>query len=444
MPSDTTNPKKKFLGVILVEGVTKINFSALIILACLCMIMTTMSPLLQPLFLDQVIKIAPEKTGRINANLLVLASIATIIFSGYFGRLSDRYGRKKVMSFGFVSTALTLIIFGYIKEISSFLNLPVMPLLVIARFLLSATVACYLALFLPSVAEYTLIQTRGRAMAAYGLLMAFGVMFTNVFFAQLPKYMTLPKIFALGAAVSLLSAMITKKGLVDKSGKEIKTDLKVKIREVLSVLRKSHGLQVAYAAAFTSKTEMMLLASFLMMWIVRVVKQYNMTPAQGTAIGGMTLGIFALMSVISKPLWGIIVDKMGRIPGIVLGLICCVIGNLAVGLFITNPFSLEMKLYIALIGFGVSGDMTGSRTLTADMSPKKMLGAIMGGYIMVSTLGSLAFMFIGGYLFDYVSYASPFTMIGLADLVVVVWALLIRNKVPKITTLAAQETAEFS
>ena len=65
--------------------------------------------------------------------------------------------------------------------------------------------------------------------------------------------------------------------------------------------------------------------------------------------------------------------------------------------------------------------------LAVDLTPPDMLGSLLGAFNVVGGAGQVFFIQIGGILFDTMGPASPFLFIGLANLVVMAYAIAVMN-----------------
>ena len=68
-------------------------------------------------------------------------------------------------------------------------------------------------------------------------------------------------------------------------------------------------------------------------------------------------------------------------------------------------------------------------TLASDAAPKQLLGSVLGGLNTVGTLGIILFLQSSGYLFDNVSYASPFLVKGLVNALFGMWVWKVKDKI---------------
>jgi len=146
----------------------------------------------------------------------------------------------------------------------------------------------------------------------------------------------------------------------------------------------------------------------------------------------MVMGISALAGLVTAPIWGILSDKWGRMPSLALSLFLTGLGFVLMG-FVANPFSGLNKLCVIFCGVGQVGLMIVSTTLAIDLSPKKILGSVLGGFNTLGAAGIFVLGNIGGFLFDEFSYTSPFVLTGIASFLVFLWAIIVYKKIPKIT-----------
>jgi MFS family permease len=162
--------------------------------------------------------------------------------------------------------------------------------------------------------------------------------------------------------------------------------------------------------------------------MVYVAEKFGISPVRATAKGGIVMMVFALVSLITWPIIGILLDRWGRVPVIITSAIT---GGLAFCLIAAteDPFSPMMYLYVCLMGIGFSAASGGANALAADASPRPLLGSIIGGLHTMQPVGAFIFLQVGGFLFDRLGYWSPFAFKGIADLACGLWILAIRKDI---------------
>ena len=86
----------------------------------------------------------------------------------------------------------------------------------------------------------------------------------------------------------------------------------------------------------------------------------------------------------------------------------------------------------------------GSIALAMDVSPKPMLGSILGGLNTMQPIGVLFFLQLGGFLYDKVGPWTPWALKGGANLLLFVWLLMVRSRIQKEVEEAEAYAAEHS
>ena len=88
-----------------------------------------------------------------------------------------------------------------------------------------------------------------------------------------------------------------------------------------------------------------------------------------------------------------------------------------------------LYLYISVISIGFSAASVGSIALAMDVSPKPMLGSILGGLNTMQPIGVLFFLQLGGFLYDKVGPWTPWALKGVANLMLCVWLLTVSSRI---------------
>lgn len=155
----------------------------------------------------------------------------------------------------------------------------------------------------------------------------------------------------------------------------------------------------------------MLLAACVAMTFVGETMPYPVLAPWLTS-KGMHLGMlgwlsfaFSLGNLIGAPIAGGLVDRWGRKPMLLIGLLSIVINNLAI------PFYDSFLVYVVLrfvLGLGVAGVMPAAIASTADLAPveerAKWIGFVTGGISVGLIIGPT----VGGVLYDAAGFAAPF------------------------------------
>ena len=414
------------LGINLHEGVTRANFIMLSFIAFLCMTMNIIPTVLQPFFLQEVIGISRQHIGKINASLSVLVEITIVLLVGVIGILSDKIGRRGLLVAGFALTGLFLLCFGSSHIISDFIGVN-QPLLMVYvfRFFIGFSMLLVWPQMQSLFTDYTYIMGRGKAMAVMGFMFTAGSLFCFSFIARLPKIIGLYNVFLLSMLIGIGASIISRAGLVELVDKREKE--KVNWKEVFKILKESPCLKITFSAAFASRADVVILGMFTMIWAIKVAREFGRTPMAAMAEAGVIVAMAGAIGLLLYPLWGYLVEKIGKLKILALGLFFSGSG-LTLMVFITDPFSIWMKLCVLIFALGVNGAGVGASTLTSNIAPRNIIGSVLGGYHTAAAIGIMFFVQAGGFLFDHLAHSMPFVLTGIADLLVVVFILITWKK----------------
>lgn len=449
---DTKQPVKKFAGIEVPPDLTKGNFFFLYFNTLLIGLLMVIPAILQPAFLKDVIKVSMDFFGSINGLLQNMSQVATLFFVGYVGILSDRTGRKILAIIGFIVLAVFYFLFLYSNQIAAALNLSagfsatICAALSFAparaaefsdfgqglltayfiRFIIGIGLVLVYPQFITMVGDYVAEKDRGKGMAFNGMMMGLGSLLIFGIVAPIGKKSGVEVIFYISVAIALAGAFFTIVGLKDHLPE--KKAEKKGLMEILKVVNKKLPLKATYLCSLITRADIVIIATFLVSWAVKLADQYNMTSEAATLKGSIPMIVMGLFSLIIMPVVGILIDKWGRVPTIILSLFMGALGLILIGLS-PNPFSGLIFPAVILAGFGMAGAIVGANTLAIDASPKGLVGSVMGGLNTMQPIGVLFFMGIGGYLFDTFGPGWAFGLKGAATLVLAIWMFMVRGRI---------------
>jgi len=421
---------RRFVGIEIPADLKWSNFFnmylATFFIACLLIV----PAVLQPALLKEVINIPEEQAGSINAGLQNMHYVATLFFIVLVGILSDKVGRRILAIIGFAACGVFYILFGYTKEISLALSITSVGgqvfITYIIRFIIGISLIICYPQFITLVADYTYEHDRGKGMALNGIMMGLGSIVVFAILAQIARKTGLMSLFYMSGAIGFLGVIVSRLWIVDRMSKE--KPKKLGIKEIYKVVSKSLALKVSYITTLIARPDTSITGVFLIVWMVYMAEKFGISTVKATAKGGVVMGVMGLVSFVAFPVVGVLLDRWGRVPVLIGGLIVGGIG-FCLASVIENPFSPAMYPIISLIGIGLAGAVTGANTLASDVSPKPLLGSILGGLNTMHPIGVLFFLQVGGLLFDKLGYSTPFVLKGIANLVCGLWILVIRKHV---------------
>jgi MFS family permease len=207
------------------------------------------------------------------------------------------------------------------------------------------------------------------------------------------------------------------------------------LKEIFGTVNKSLTLKVSYICSLITRADMIIIATFLLSWAVKAGDSYGLTSEATTQKASLPMIGMGVVSFIAFPVVGVLLDKWGRVPTIILALICGGAGLILLSIA-PNPFSGLVYGAVMLVAVGVAGSMAGANTLATDAAPPGMVGPVLGGLNTMQPIGILFFVGIGGYLFDAFCPGWAFAIKGIANLILCVWVFMIKGR---ISTIAQQK-----
>ena len=332
---------------------------------------------------------ALEYTALMSAFMLTRA-----IMARFFGTLSDRVGRKKIILVGAVF--YVLMAFAYIAS-SSTLHL----------YLIRGFQGIASAMVWP-VAEALLMDTidpsyRGRAMALYMIannlamtsgpavgaaIYKFGIVVLGI--KDVGKALKFPFYgLALFSSLAIPATLLLEESRARGFNLEDKTNKKVKI-EVRIPEGSKKSIKAIYAMAIANGIGMGLTAPLFSIFIIEFIKADPAAVASVFTVAGL-IGL-----TVTYPA-GRISDLIGRRPIIISGTFFSRLATMLI------PFSRSLK------GFGVltslrsaafNFSMPSFRALQADIVPKEVRGRIFGTVQAAFNIGAVIGPLIGGHIYQ--------------------------------------------
>jgi MFS family permease len=181
---------------------------------------------------------------------------------------------------------------------------------------------------------------------------------------------------------------------------------------------------LGYAAAFVSRGDMAVVSQFLTLWLVREGMNQGLTAAQATL---KAVTFYIVIQAFALPwamVFGIVLDKIDRLKGLVLGMGVAFIGYASLGM-LDNPLSWQMYIAAAFVGAGEMSSNISATSLIGKEAPDRGRGAVLGLFSLFGAVGIMAVGLAGGWLFDNWRPVGPFLYMAVSNAVLVIVALLL-------------------
>ena len=396
------------------------HWNALYLASAFCLILMTLAVGTQPLYLRNVLGISPDSAGTINANIMVLAETLELFVVGAVGYLSDRLGRVRIMAAGFAVAAIGALMAPFSAAISQVLGGGGLVVYYVSRLILAAGIGAIWPQTSTLAGDYTTESNRARLMANNAFMMAFGKTLVYIILMRIPLHAGVIVAMLLIAATAFAGAWLARYHLIDVAPRL--GQRAIPWREIGRLLRDTPKLRLCFATAFLSRSDMVITALFLMLWYVYFADIVGVTDEQAAARGGLMIGLAGIVVMLSIPVWKMVIHSYGRVAAIVAGLSLSGLGFVAMGM-VVNPFDWLIVLPVILTAAGQAGCFVAPQVLTVDVTPPGILGSVLGASNVVGGIGIIFFVQVGGVLFDVFGPPAPFIFVGLANFIVVAYAL---------------------
>ncbi|MGE3666434.1 MAG: MFS transporter [Steroidobacteraceae bacterium] len=379
-------------------------------------------PALTPFILKVNLALPTGQQGAATGNLQSWQEIVILALVGIWGAMSDRIGRRPVYVAGFLLIAAAYVLYPLAHS---------MPELTLYRLVFGCAVAALGAMLATVLADYPAETSRGKLTGIAFFLNALGSVIFLVGLTQLPRIFAAAGVDELTAgryaffsvgAVAVLAAIVM---LGLKPGLPAKSNAHRPLLEIAAEgLRAARNPRIllAYGGGFTSRADLSLITLFLALWASQSAIGEGMTAAQAAGRVGMTLGITQGTAMLWSPIYGWLGDRMSRMAHFTLAFAIALAGYCWVGMQedIVRPAAIPALM---LLGMGQVSTILAATILLGQETRPESRGAVFGLQAFFGGLGILAISWVGGRLYDQIGPSAPFTLVGVANGVVAVWAL---------------------
>ncbi len=412
----------------LVAGVRRVHFNALLGASFFTIGLMTLVGNLQPYLFNAVLAVPIGEQGKLSGSLASFNEILFLMAASFIGAASDKVGRRPLYALGFVIMASAYVLYPLATEASQ---------LFLFRGIFALGAACVSSMLAAIIADYAMESSRGRLVGICFFLTGIGVATLVVFGGRLPKI-----IEAMGAepvmaarcaywtvaALCFLPFLIVAFGLQAGAPARIekKDPLLTTLRIGLEAAREPRVL-LAYFSAMVSRGDLAVLSTFFLLWITTYGIGQGLSPAEAQAAGTKFFGL----AQVTATLWALVViafiDKLDRTLALALAMVLASASYLIVG-SIDDPLGSGMYVAAALMGIGEMSAILASQSLIGQVAGDRGRGAIIGVFSMFGAAGIMMATFVGGILFDAWKPSAPYVLLGAADGVLAVFALVVYYK----------------
>lgn len=379
-------------------------------------------PALTPFVLKVNLALPTGEQGVAAGTLQSWQEILILLFVGLWGALSDRIGRRPVYVAGFVLIAGAYVLYPLAHS---------MPELTLYRLVFGCAVAGLGTMLATVLSDYPLESSRGKLTGVAFFLNGLGSVVFLVGLTQLPRLYAAAGATQLAAgryayftvaAVAVLAALVMF-GL--KPGLPGRTSERRPFGELLAEgvrAARNPRILLSFAGGFTSRADLSLVTLFLALWASQSAIAEGLSAAEATGRVGMTLGVTQITAMLWAPFYGWLGDRMSRLTHFTVAFALALAGYCWVGAQddIVRPAAIPALM---LLGMGQVSTILAATILLGQETEPASRGAVFGVQAFCGGLGILTISWVGGQLYDRVGPSAPFTLVGIANGIIVAWAV---------------------
>ncbi|BAD86436.1 predicted permease, major facilitator superfamily [Thermococcus kodakarensis KOD1] len=164
-----------------------------------------------------------------------------------------------------------------------------------------------------------------------------------------------------------------------------------------------------------------------------IVSPFAITLGASPFLVGLVAGVTSFVSLVSKPVGGLIGDRGYRLEMMIAGNVLSLISGL---LYVVSAYTSNIVLFAfsrALHGFSMGIFFPSSLSTAVDLAPPGRVGETLGWRGMMFSLGNIIGPALGGYLSDYLGFAGAFSFVSLFSLLGAGFVIPVWKEVGRIT-----------
>ncbi len=331
----------------------------------------------------------PFELGMLTATFALMS----LVFSPIMGKLSDKYGRKKILLLGTVGFAAAYLVFAFSDSLL---------MVFVARAIEGIAASAIFPACVSLLSDFTSEQQRGRAMGLVGMAFSLGFI-AGPAFGGIASAISVKDVFVLSAGLAALNFISVAMQIREPREKKESRDIA--------------GQEVSLLEHLSSPLLFLFLGSFMTAFMIGGLDA-TLAIYTGDKLGfsspqiGLVFTYIGVLILVMQFVSGSLVNKYGELKLISAGLALSGAG------FFLLAFTHDWLTILFPLAVFVAGNAlvfpSVNTLITKKVAGKR--GAVLGLVSSFQSLGQMLGPLLGGFLYGF-SHVYPF--IGMA---VVIWA----------------------
>eukprot|EP01125_Pyxidicula_operculata_P018782 TRINITY_DN6717_c0_g1_i1.p1 TRINITY_DN6717_c0_g1~~TRINITY_DN6717_c0_g1_i1.p1 ORF type:complete len:472 (-),score=74.22 TRINITY_DN6717_c0_g1_i1:52-1467(-) len=410
------------IGIELAPGFTKWNlitffYASFVNVAALVFLNSAL-----PYLLTNFLKVPVDEQGDTTGSILLWNEVIIIATITMWGIASDKIGRRIVYVVGFGLMGASIFVHTWAPNFDGLIGI---------RAIFAVGAAASTSMLVALLGDYPVNASRGKSGGIVGLGGGLGAVFALFVLLKIPDWANLetPKrngeimYWAVGAWI-IISGMILLLGLSPRINEKNKH---VSIKDIIVdgfKAGKNPRIALSYLSSFAARGDAIVLTTYLTLWINNYEIAHGVSNEEALAKAGVMSGIAQTLSLVIAPFFGFLADRLDRVWGTTLATGISAIGYLFLS-SLKDPTGGAMYGAMCLVGTGEIAMIVASQVLLAAEAPDDTRGAVSGFWGLCAGISILFNTRLGGYLFDNWSNTGPFLIVGLFNLIVLIFGLVV-------------------
>lgn len=408
-------------------GILPRDAAALLLAVITNISMITYFTFMQPYVLTEILHVPAGRQGVLTGTLGSLQEIISLLLMSFIGALSDTAGRRLLGAIGFGFIAAGFFLYPLAGSEMQ---------LLIPRMMFGIGVAIVPVVATACVVAYVQEVSRGKWSATVSICNSIGIVFVAVVMSKIPVWLSSRGIDAAlagryaywtGAVICLLAVPLAYYRLRETTlePSETRISLFSQVANGLRLARANPRLPLAYAAGIIGRGDLIVISTFLSLWVVHVGAGAGVSTGQSMVRAGIIFAVIQTSALVWAPIMGTLVDRVHRVTALALAMAIASAGYLLMGQ-VADPFSGSVFPVAVLLGMGENSVLIASIALVGQETPPRLQGTSVGMFLVMGAVGVIIANSIGGQLFDHWSRTGPFTLMAVLNGCVMLWALVVR------------------
>ena len=420
---------RRFGPIRLAPGYVPSNALTYLFAAFITIGMLAFVSFIQPYLLNANLSVPQDQQGRALGVLGFSNEIVSLLLVAPIGALADKIGRRPVYALGFLWLAAGFFLYPLARTF---------PQLMACALFFSVGVAAVGCMLATVLADTPKDESRGLLVGITGFCQGLGATLAVLILGRTPQRLAAAGMDAVTAgrvtlgiasAICLLTALVCWVGLRRGTPSQIgeREPLQAVMRAGLAAARANPKIWFAYLLQFVSFADRIVIGTFFSARLQQAAIANGASVGEAIAAATKPYVIANASGLVFAVFFGLMLDRMNRITAGIVAMAIAGIGYIAGG-FVGDPTSDWIVPVAILLGLGQIAAIIASQTVLGQEAPQDVRGAVFGLAGICASLGILFTTSVGGWLYDVVGKGGPFFLIGIVNLVIMFFGIVLLKR----------------